>query len=104
MNKERISYKEEAQRALSRGDWKKPLEGFQKHCAQEPGDLRSRLKVAKLLEKLGKKKEAVQVYREVAEAYAQDGFLLQAISVNKMILRIDPSAKEFNDRLPQSHP
>ena len=101
MNKERISYKEEAQRALSRGDWKKALESFQKHCAQEPGDLRSRLKVAELLEKLGKKKEAVQVYREVAEAYAQDGFLLQAISVNKMILRIDPSAKDVNDRLAQ---
>jgi len=101
MNKERISYKEEAQRALSRGDWKKALESFQKHCAQEPGDLRSRLKVAELLEKLGKKKEAVQIYREVAEAYAQDGFLLQAISVNKMILRIDPSAKDVNDRLAQ---
>ena len=101
MNKERISYKEEAQRALSRGDWKKALESFQKHCAQEPGDLRSRLKVAELLEKLGKKKEAVQVFREVAEAYAQDGFLLQAISVNKMILRIDPSAKDVNDRLAQ---
>jgi cAMP-dependent protein kinase regulator len=101
MNKEKISNKEEAQRALSRGDWKKALESFQKHCAQEPTDLRSRLKVAELLEKVGKKKEAIQVYREVAEAYAQDGFLLQAISVNKMILRIDPSAKDVNDRLAQ---
>jgi cAMP-dependent protein kinase regulator len=101
MNKERISYKEEAQRALSRGDWKKALESFQKHCAKEPKDLRSKLKVAELLEKLGKKSEAIQVYREVAEVYAQDGFLLQAISVNKMILRIDPSAKDANDRLAQ---
>ncbi len=101
MNKERISFKEEAQGALSRGDWKKALESFQKHCVQEPGDLRSRLKVAELLEKQGKKKEAIQVYREVAEAYAQDGFLLQAISVNKMILRVNPSAKDVNDRLAQ---
>jgi len=101
MNKEKVSYKEEAQRALSRGDLKKALESFQKHCAKNPKDLRSRLKVAELLEKLDKKKEAIQVYREVAEAYAQDGFLLQAISVNKMILRIDPSAKDANDRLAQ---
>ncbi len=59
------------------------------------------MKVGELLERLGRKKEAVEVYREAAEAYAKDGFLLQAISLNKMILRIDPSAQEINDRLAQ---
>ena len=93
--------KEEAQRALSQGNWRKGLENFQKHCSQEPDDLRSQLKVAELLERLGRKKEAVQVYRKVAEAYAQDGFLLQAISIDKMILRIDPSSKDVNDLLAQ---
>jgi CRP-like cAMP-binding protein len=101
MNKERISFKDEAQQALSRGEWRKALESFQKHCAKQPEDLRSRLKVAELLERLGQKKEAVEVYRKVAEAYARDGFLLQAISINKMILRIDPSSKDVNDRLAQ---
>jgi CRP-like cAMP-binding protein len=37
----------------------------------------------------------------VAETYAQDGFLLQAISINKMILRMDPSSEDVNDRLAQ---
>jgi len=101
MNKERISFKDEAQQALSRGEWRKALESFQKHCAKQPEDLRSRLKVAELLERLGQKKEAVEVYRKLAEAYARDGFLLQAISINKMILRIDPSSKDVNDRLAQ---
>ncbi len=64
-----------------------------------PGDLRSQLKVAELLARLTREQEAVQVYRQVAGAYAQDGFLLQAISVNKMILRIDPSSKDVNDQL-----
>ncbi len=97
----RRSFKEEAQQALSQGHWRKALDYFQKHCSQEPEDLRSQLKVAELLERLGRKKEAVQVYRQVAEAYAQDGFLLRAISINKMILRIDPSSKDVNDRLAQ---
>jgi cAMP-dependent protein kinase regulator len=101
MNKKKISPKEEAQRALSRGDWKKALEHFQKHYAREPNDLRSGLKIAELLERLGKKKEAVQVYRRIAEAYAQDGFLLQAISINKMILRIDCASKDASERLAQ---
>ena len=101
MNRERTSYKEEAQRAFSRGEWKRALECFRKHCAQDPKDLRSRLKIAELWERLGIKKEAIQVYQEVAEIYAKDGFLLQAISINKMILRIDPSAKDVNERLAQ---
>jgi len=95
------SFKEEAQQALSQGHWRKALDYFQKHCSQEPEDLHSQLKVAELLERLGRKKEAVQVYRQVAEAYTQDGFLLRAISINKMILRIDPSSKDVNDRIAQ---
>jgi cAMP-dependent protein kinase regulator len=101
MNKAKVSHKEGAQRALARGEWSKALESFQKHCAQEPSDLRSRQKVAELLERLGRKVEAIQEYRKVAEAYAEEGFLLQAISVNKIILRMDPSLKDVNDRLAQ---
>ena len=101
MNKTPMSLKEEAQRAFSRGEWKKALEYFQKHSSQKPEDFRSRLKVAELLDRLGKKEEAVRVYREAAEAYAKEGFLLQAISIHKIILRIDPSSREVNDRLAQ---
>ena len=101
MNKGKKSLKEEAQQALSRGEFRKALECFKNHCAQEPNDLRSQLKIAELLERLDQKKEAIQMYQKVAEAYAQDGFLLQAISINKMILRINPSSKDINDRLAQ---
>ncbi len=101
MSKGKVSFKEEALRALSKGEWGKALDHFQKHCSQEPSDLRSRLKMAEVLERLGRKEEAVQEYRKVAEGYATEGFLLQAISVNKIILRINPSLKDVNDRLAQ---
>ncbi len=101
MNKEKLSSKEEAQKALIHGEWKKALECFQNHCARKPGDFRSQLKVAELLERLGQKNEAARIYRGVAEAYAHDGFLLQAISVYKMILRIDPSSRDVALRLAQ---
>jgi cAMP-dependent protein kinase regulator len=101
MSRDRMSFKENAQKALSRGEWRKALECFQKHCVLEPEDLRSRLKVAELFERLGQKEEAIQIYRKVAEVYALDGFLLQAISINKMILRIDPSSQDVNHRLAQ---
>jgi len=101
MSKGKVSFKEEALRALSKGEWGKALDHFQKHCSQEPSDLRSRFKMAEVLERLGRKEEAVQDYRKVAEGYATEGFLLQAISVNKIILRINPSLKDVNDRLAQ---
>ncbi len=93
MSKGKVSLKEEALRALSKGEWGKALDHFKKHCSQEPSDLRSRLKMAEVLERLGRKEEAVQEYRKVAEGYATEGFLLQAISVNKVILRINPSLR-----------
>jgi CRP-like cAMP-binding protein len=99
MSSRKSPFKEEAQTALAKGDLKKALEYYQTHCTEEPEDLRSCVKVGELLERLGRKKEAIQVYRDAAEAYAKDGFLLQAISLNKMVLRIDPKAKEINDRV-----
>ncbi len=101
MNKKKIPFKEAGQQAFSRGEWRRALECFQRHCAQAPDDLRSQLKVAEAWERLGQKKEAVQIYQKVAEAYAQDGFLLQAISVNKIILRVEPSSQQVNRRLAQ---
>jgi cAMP-dependent protein kinase regulator len=101
MSKGKVSYKEEALRALSKGEWSRALDHLQKHCSQEPSDLRSRLKMAEVLERLGRKEEAVQEYRKVAESYATEGFILQAISVNKIILRINPSLKDATDRLAQ---
>jgi CRP-like cAMP-binding protein len=99
MSKAKDSYREEAQKALARGDLQRALENYQTQCSLNPEDLRSRVKLGELLERFGRKKEAMKVYQDTAEAYAGDGFLLQAISLNKMILRIDPSAREINDRL-----
>ena len=97
----RTTYKEEAQMALARGDLRKALDYYRNHCLMEPDDLHSAVKIGEVLERLGQKEEAVKAYRAAAEAYGRDGFLLQAISVNKMILRIDPSLREVNDRLAQ---
>ncbi len=99
MNKAKSPYKQEAQNAFARGDLTKALENYRKHCDREPEDLRSSVKLGELLERLNRKEEAAEVYRSAAEAYAKDGFLLQAISLNKMILRIDPSAREVNEQL-----
>ncbi len=99
MNKNRTPYNNEARQALAPGNLKKALEHYRSQCLAEPSDLRAGLKMAETLERLGRKEEALAAYRGVAEAYAQDGYLAHAISVNKIILRIDPSLEEVRDRL-----
>ena len=52
-----------------------------------------------LLEKMGKRAEALEAYRHASEKYSQGGFLVQAIAVNKVILRLDPSQSQIHDQL-----
>jgi len=57
---------------------------------KDPNNLVSRLKLAGALKDLGRDNEAVTHYQEVAKAYASTGKLVQAISVYKGILEINP--------------
>ncbi|MGQ9636975.1 MAG: cyclic nucleotide-binding domain-containing protein [Thermodesulfobacteriota bacterium] len=103
MNKEKsfLSLKDEAFQAIHHRNWEKALTLFQRIYAQNPNDLRAQRKIAEILERLGRKEEALLTYRKVAEAYAKEWFLIEAISLNKMIPRIDPFANEINHRLAQ---
>jgi cAMP-dependent protein kinase regulator len=91
--------KSRAQKYLTRGNYKKALAEFQKITTLEPMDLRARLRVGDLLQKLGRTGEAVVQYKQLTRDYAKEGFLIKAISLNKIILRIDPSQEDINKEL-----
>ncbi len=91
--------KSRAQKYLSKGNYKKALGEFQKITKLEPMDFRARLRVGDLLQKLGRTGEAVAQYKQLTHHYAKEGFLIQAISLNKIILRIDPSQEGINKEL-----
>ena len=101
MSKEKTISKNEIQRALSGGEWSKALQYLEEYCAKNPKDFRFRQKLAELLERSGRKEESIGEYLKLAEEFAEQGYLIQAISLNKIILRIDPSRKDVNDRLAQ---
>ncbi len=99
MISEKALIKGRAQRYLSKGNYKKALGEFQKIVQLDPANLRARLKVGDLLHKLGRSGEAVAQYKQLAHQYVNDGLLIQAISLNKIILRIDPSQEGINREL-----
>jgi cAMP-dependent protein kinase regulator len=108
MVSEKALIKSQAQKHLSKGNYKKALEEFQKIVQLEPTNLRARLRIADLLQKLGRSHEAIAHYKELAREYVREGFLIQAISLNKIILRIDPSQegidKEITDLYARAAP
>lgn len=90
MDAEKIrKLKDEAAKFLAKGRVDKALEVYAKVLEADPRDLQARLKCGDLYRRLGKDAEAIQSYHQVAEAYAQEGLLLKAIAVCKLILEID---------------
>jgi len=88
-----------AKRALLDGKYKKALEFFAELHKLEPDDLRIHVKLAELREKTGDTGNAVTDYIHIAGVYAEQGFVVQAIAINKIVLRLDPERTEIKERL-----
>jgi hypothetical protein len=67
--------------------------------AQDPSDMRVKLKIGELYFKKRDLPKGITIFREVAEHYTQEGFLLKAIAIYKNILKISPGSVEFNEKL-----
>jgi len=91
--------KDKAAKLWAKGSWGSAQEAFEELAKAEPRNLMHRLRVGDALVKQGKNQEAIGVYAVVAERYAADGMLIKAISVNKLILNLDPQQKDTQKRL-----
>jgi len=91
--------KDRAAKAWSKGNWAAAAEAYEELFKAEPKNLMYKLRVGDALVKHGKPQEAIAVYAMVAERYAAEGMLIKAISVNKLILQLDPQQKDTQKRL-----
>jgi tetratricopeptide (TPR) repeat protein len=67
--------------------------------AQDPSDMRIKLKIGDLYFKKKDVVGGVAVLGEVADHYTREGFLLKAIAIYKNILKFSPGSVEFNEKL-----
>lgn len=75
------------------------IETYKEQLQRDPNNVNLRLKLGDLYAKSGDKKSAIQEYTAAAIQYADDGFLVKAIAVNKIIVRLEPERQEALDRL-----
>jgi cAMP-dependent protein kinase regulator len=84
---------------FSGGKQGKELKELHRKILQNPKNYHLLVRLGDLLEKNGQRAKALDVYRHASERFSRNGFLVQAIAVNKIILRLDPSQNEIQDRL-----
>lgn len=79
-----------AHKYLAKGDLKRAVREYEKVLREDPSDIRTKLKVADLLFRLGERERATAAFKEVAEFYASQGFLLKAVAVFKQVQKLKP--------------
>jgi CRP-like cAMP-binding protein len=88
-----------AKRAVLDGKYPQARDLFAQVHEQDPSDIRSFAKLAEMKEKTGDTKGAIQDYIQIASTYAEQGFVVQAIAINKIILRLDPLQTDVKTKL-----
>lgn len=93
------SLRDEAQQALSKGRPRRALAAYRALAELEPAEGGWPHRTGEILHRLGEKGPAIESLRRAVELYARAGFLLKAVAVCKLILRIDPDADDARRRL-----
>ncbi len=84
---------------LKKKDYRGALPWFDALLEKNPKNTRIRLRYADTVALAGGKDEAVRQYQIVADELAETGFVIQAIAINKKIVRLDPNQPEIHQKL-----
>lgn len=92
-------HKERGAALLTKGKLEAALSEFERAVTAAPRDVMARRKVAELLARLGRNAQAVEAYQVLVGRFAAEGRLLEAISLCKVILQLDPRHVETQTAL-----
>jgi cAMP-dependent protein kinase regulator len=91
--------KEEGTADIGRGDLAKALKSFQEVLKAAPDDLYALLKAGDTSVKLGKNEEACRYYDRLVTCYSREGFIVKAVALNKLILKVKPDFPGGKERM-----
>jgi len=99
MAKDVPKLRQEAAEASAAGKHKRALAAYLELERLEPQDAQWAKRAGETYKKLGNNNHAIQAFNRSADRYAQNGFLVQAIAVCKLVLQIDPNHADTLKRL-----
>jgi len=77
----------------------KELKDLLIQVAAHPEDLRLKIRLGEIYFRNRDLQNGVAVFREIADAYLREGFVLKAVAIYKNIIRMAPGSVEFNEKL-----
>ncbi len=101
MAKDVSALREEAAAATAAGKLKRALAAYLELERIEPREAQWAKRAGETYRRLGNTKNAMEAFNRSADRYAQNGFLVQAIAVCKLVLQIDPQHADTLRRLAQ---
>jgi CRP-like cAMP-binding protein len=95
--------KDRAVELMGKRRFDKAAQAYAQLCELDPRDAALRHRLGDALRAAGKIPEAVSAYRRAADRYGEEGLLLKAIALCKVILEIDPTHTATQERLAALH-
>ena len=88
-----------AERYVSRGKIDAAIKEYRKLLAESPNDISTLNRVGDLYARINRNSEAIDLFTQIAEQYAGDGFFVKAIAIYKKIIKLDPTLLEVYEKL-----
>src|SRR4029077_10782616 len=99
MAKDGRAFREDAAAAVAAGKHKRALAAYLELERLEANDAQWPKRAGETYRRLGNLSNAIEAFERSADRYAQNGFLVQAIAVCKVILQINPNHADTLRRL-----
>ncbi len=93
------SLRDKAVAAVAKGNFVKAIAYYSQLAGIQPNDGAWPRKKAEIYRSMDQTALAVEAYQKASKIYAEDGFLVKAVAMCKIILRIDPDNREAQEQL-----
>jgi len=87
---EKAQLTENVQKYIQKSDWKNAISDMEKLYAIDQ-DPQVKVRMGDVRQKMNQKPQAIVEYMKAAEIFAEKGFVVKALAMYKMVLRLDPS-------------
>lgn len=102
MATEKAQLTENVQKFIQKSDWQKAIAELEKLFAIDQ-DPQVKVRMGDVRQKMNQKPQAVNEYMKAAEIFADKGFVVKALAMYKLVLRVDPSHTKALDQMASLH-
>jgi cAMP-dependent protein kinase regulator len=99
---EKAKLTENVQKYVQKSDWKNAIAELEKLFAIDQ-DPQVKVRMGDIRQKMNQKPQAVNEYMKAADLFADKGFVVKALAMYKLVLRLDPSHSKALDQMASLH-